>query len=130
MSTDSVARARPFRFVHGTELIRAMIAAGITEVPHHACALCGYETCYRRRDEMLTFDAGCYCTDRRRELPRSWQDAADWINMQTDLAKARKLAARFGLTLEPPEAEDPNPLPSWDRNQTARRRFVRRFSNG
>jgi hypothetical protein len=82
--------------VTGDQVREAMQAAGITYVEHHACGLCGYMTNYQVIDGALYFYPGCDCSYGPRER-RSFQDAADWINMQSsDTARAR-LLQRFGL---------------------------------
>jgi hypothetical protein len=78
------------------EVRDAMIAADITEVPHHDCGGCGVWVKYLRHGEQLYFGPGCGCSWSNPE-PRSWADAADWLNMQSRPDIQQKLAARFGL---------------------------------
>jgi len=54
---------------------------------------------YSRDGEQLYFNPGCGCSWSPRE-PRSWDDAAVWINMQTSVEWRNKIAARFGIDLE------------------------------
>ena len=75
----------------------AMIAAQIDRVEHHDCSICGYSCAYFRQDDQLYFDPGCRCSSGSVRLS-SWQDAADWINMQSKESAAEVIAARFGLT--------------------------------
>jgi hypothetical protein len=82
------------------EQVRQGMADGaIVEVPHHACAFCKFMTRYVLGDDgQLWFDPGCHCNEGGWE-PRSWQDAADWINMQPSDAIRIEIASRFGVTL-------------------------------
>jgi hypothetical protein len=69
--------------ITGEQVKQAMIAAKIRKVDHHDCGVCGYMTRYLRDGEDLYFDAGCYCTYGSEPAPRSWDSAAEWINMQS-----------------------------------------------
>lgn len=82
--------------VTGEEVKAAMLAANITHVDHHDCGLCGYMTKYWREGEQLYFDRGCDCSWGGSE-PKSWEDAAAWINMQNDPKWHTELRKRFGL---------------------------------
>ena len=80
----------------------AALAANVTRVPSHPCSICGHEVAYYINRGDLYFDSGCDCVynpDSRRHC--SWQDAADWINMQSADEWRVKIAAKFGLNLEP-----------------------------
>lgn len=81
----------------GEQVRDAMIAANITAVDHHECGICYYMCRFIRREEALFFDPGCDCTRGAPLELRSWQDAADWINMQNEEGSA-KIAQAFGLT--------------------------------
>ena len=83
--------------VTGDEVKAAMIAGNITQVDHHDCGICGYMTRYWRQGEQLYFDRGCDCQWGGSE-PRSWDDAANWINMQSKPESNEKLRKAFGLT--------------------------------
>lgn len=87
--------------VTGDEVRQAMTEAGIDRVDHHDCGLCGYMTAYIRRSEALYFDRGCDCSWGGWE-ERSWDDAAEWINMQSDDQSRAKLRTAFGLPPEVP----------------------------
>lgn len=83
--------------VTGELVEAAMSAAGIHTVDHHTCAACGYMTKYVRKGGQLFFDAGCYCTDFAREPePKTWDEAAAWINMQGPEFRD-EIAAHFGI---------------------------------
>lgn len=93
--------------VTGEQVKEAALKAGITRIDHHDCGGCGYMTAYLIEDGRLYFDPGCYCSRYGAAMsePRSWQSAADWINMQSRSGDhgdvAAKIAAQFGLELEP-----------------------------
>lgn len=88
----------------GEQVKAAMIAADIRRVDHHNCSGCGVMVFYFRVGEQLFFDPGCGCTRGRFE-PRSWQSAAEWINMQSDPRWRDEIAASFGFpTRDKPDA--------------------------
>lgn len=90
--------------VTANQLRDAAVAAGVRKIDHHDCSFCGYMVAYYVRDGELYFDSGCNCTSNPDSFQRrSWQSAAEWINMQTDPAHARRIAAAFGLVLPEPE---------------------------
>ena len=79
----------------------AALAANVTSVPSHPCSFCGHLVGYRIIDGELWYDSGCECVYNPDSLQRrSWQAAADYINMQTSLEWRNKIAAQFGLNLE------------------------------
>ena len=86
--------------VTGKEVKAAMMAAGITRVDHHDCGIYGSMVFYSRDGEHLFFNPGCECSWSPPK-PRSWDDLAGWINMQTVLEVRNELRAAVGL---PPEA--------------------------
>jgi hypothetical protein len=83
--------------ITGEEVKKACLAAGITNIDHHNCSMCGYMTRYFVEGEDLFFDAGCDCTRRQVCSRRSWQDAADWINLQTRDEIKQRISALFGI---------------------------------
>lgn len=76
----------------------AVIAAGVTEVLHHDCAVCGEWVRYIIHRENLYFVPSCGCSWTPYPELREWQDAADWINMQTNENVRSELMKRFGIT--------------------------------
>lgn len=78
------------------EVKKAMISSGIDRVEHHGCSICGQMTFYFRDGEQLFFNSGCGCSWSEPK-PRSWDSAADWINMQSNGEVRRKLKERFGF---------------------------------
>lgn len=85
----------------------ACLAAKIVRVPHHDCGLCGSWTCYRVQDGNLFFDSSCDCCPPSEPQPRAWDDAADWINMQTDDVHRNRLMQAFGFPVDgPSEAKE------------------------
>ena len=86
--------------VTGEEVKKAMIDNDITYVEHHDCGFCKQYVYYSRVDEDLYFNPDCGCTSYD-ALPEvsSWEDAADWINMQSKDKNRIEIAKRFGLEL-------------------------------
>lgn len=82
--------------VTGEQVKAAMIEAGITHVEHHDCGACGSRVFYSREGESLFFNPGCGCAWGPAE-PRSWESAADWINMQSSPEWRNRLRERFGM---------------------------------
>jgi len=86
--------------VNGEQVKTAAMTANIRTIEHHSCAICGYMTRYIHDDGRLFFDAGCYCGRTMSNLePRSWDEAANWINMQSNEAVRVNIARRFGIDL-------------------------------
>lgn len=75
----------------------AVLAAGIVEIPHHDCAACGEWVRYIVHRESLYFDPSCGCAWTPFPEPREWQNAADWINMQSSDNVRSELMKRFGI---------------------------------
>jgi hypothetical protein len=73
-----------------------MIAAGIERVEHHDCAICNFKCAYFRQGDQLYFDPRCYCS-RGSIRVSPWQEAADWINMQSKPDIKERIAAKFGI---------------------------------
>lgn len=82
--------------VTADEVQEAVLAAGKTWIDHHECGICGVMVGYRIAGTRLYFDSSCGCADSSQQ-PRSWQDAADWINMQSSDEWKLKLRERFGI---------------------------------
>lgn len=80
------------------EVKNAMIAQGIERVDHHDCGICGGMVAYVREGENLYFDPHCGCAGYGPLEPRTWEDAADWINMQ-NAEWQQKIAAKFGVDI-------------------------------
>lgn len=77
-----------------------MTRNGIITVDHHSCGFCDYMTKFVREGDELFFDPGCDCVPYIKNLePREFQDAADWVNMQSDPDIKSKLAAKFGVVV-------------------------------
>ena len=74
----------------------AVKRAGIIRIDHHACSLCGYMTHYLAKNGFLFFNPGCFCVFRL-PVQRTWQDAADLINLQSNEDARIKLIVAFGL---------------------------------
>lgn len=83
--------------VTGEQVKEAMIDREITRVDHHECGICGFMVYFSRDGEQLYFNSRCDCVGVADPEPRSWEHAADWINMQSNHEVKNKLAKRFGL---------------------------------
>ncbi|WP_273456385.1 hypothetical protein [Nevskia ramosa] len=86
--------------VTGEQVRDAMTVAGIDEVKHHDCAICGEWTYYIRRHDRLFYSSGCGCSWSE-PRPRHWSDAADWINEQANKSVRIDLLRRFGFPSNP-----------------------------
>lgn len=78
----------------------AMLSSGVEIVDHQECGHCGEKTFYSRMNDRLFFNAGCGCGWRSPE-PRSWEDAAHWINLQSNDVCQQDLMERFGFSVKP-----------------------------
>lgn len=89
--------------VTGEQVKEAVEKAGITRIDHHDCGCCGQMVFYFVRDGQLYFNSGCGCSWSP-AAPRTWDSAADWINMQSRSGDygdvGAKIAAKFGIELE------------------------------
>jgi hypothetical protein len=84
--------------ITGEQVKIAMIAADIKRVAHHSCSICGFMTAYIRCYDELFFDSGCECCYNPNSLhPRSWDEAARWIEMQDKPEIKADLMKAFGL---------------------------------
>ena len=83
--------------ITGDQVLAAMKAADIIYVPHHDCSLCGVKVNYFREGDLLFFDPSCDCTRGSGPEPRTWDDPAEWINMQDNEVAREMLKKRFGL---------------------------------
>lgn len=82
--------------ITGQQVRDAVTAKGITRIEHHGCALCGAGVFYSVEGDQLYFNSGCDCSWSPPQ-PRSWDSAADWINMQSKPEVGAKIAALFGV---------------------------------
>lgn len=88
---------RSLKMAVTAERVRAaVLAARITKINHHKCAMCNHMVFYSVVDGSLFFNAGCGC---RWEPPRAanWQEAANLINEQTDETVRLYIMKQFGL---------------------------------
>ena len=83
--------------VTGEQVKAAMIAADIARVDHHECGGCGWMVYYFRDGEDLFFDPSCDCSSGSGQREATWDDAAEWINMQTNEVSRNRIAGAFGL---------------------------------
>jgi hypothetical protein len=82
--------------VTAAQVQAGVLAKHITKIDHHKCAICGHTVFYSVIDGSLFFNAGCGC---QWESPRAanWQEAANYINMQTDETVRLHVMKQFGL---------------------------------
>lgn len=52
-------------------------------VVNHECAICGHPVGWRIYDDVVTYDSGCDCSCMSNERRSSWEEIADFYNMQT-----------------------------------------------
>jgi hypothetical protein len=94
------------KLVTAEQVESAVKAAGISRIDHHDCSICGHMVCYTVNQGQLFFNPGCGCSWEPPQY-RSWQSAADFINMQSRTGKwgdvAAKVAKGFGVELPPAE---------------------------
>jgi hypothetical protein len=104
------------RKVTAEQVKDAMIGASITRLQHHECGDCHKSTYYCREGSRLYYDPSCECRNATPQ-PRSWQEAADSINLQTDPEIQILVAKSWGLVLGPlvnPESNGHGGPPRFD----------------
>lgn len=80
-------------------LLTSCVENQISRIPHHQCGICREWVEYQIDRDRLYFNSNCGCTSiYNPPAPRSWQELADWINMQTD-ANKRQIARVCGIEL-------------------------------
>lgn len=82
----------------GNEVRDACMAAGITEIPHHDCSICGEWVRYTRDADILYFHPACGCSWSHPRVT-NWSEAAEWIDMQSNEDARRRIAKKFGFEL-------------------------------
>lgn len=92
--------------VTGEQVRDAVVKAGIRIIKQHQCSICNYWVFWFFENGKLFFNPSCKC-NRSGGLRRTWQDAADWINLHSNESKKRKIMQRFGFPVEDvPESEE------------------------
>lgn len=81
----------------GEQVARAIERAHITTVLHHDCGGCGHWVRYRIEPNGVFFDANCNCGSWSSLRRESFQDIADWYNMQRNDSAKKEIAERIGL---------------------------------
>ena len=74
---------------------------GITEWERdpEGCSGCGYSVGYRFAPNGVFYDVGCWCTGRAPNWePRTWQDVADFYNMQNHPRVIAEMDAFWGFS--------------------------------
>jgi len=82
--------------VTGEQVMAAVVSAGLDYIDHHDCGICGSSVFYSVVDGNLYFNPGCGCSWSPPEQ-RTWESAADWINMQDNDSVRTKIKAKFGM---------------------------------
>lgn len=87
--------------VTGDQVKAAVLAAGLQTIDLRSCGLCGTMLFYSVRGDQIFYNPACDCTPE----PRTWDDPAQTINMQTRSGPhgdaGARMALRFGIVLEP-----------------------------
>ena len=87
--------------ITGHQLFNSVVNKGIKYIPHHNCSLCNCMVGYVVVDEIdLYFDATCDCVAVSDINYKTWDSAAEWVNMQTDETHRKELLKRFGIGTE------------------------------
>jgi hypothetical protein len=81
----------------GEEVKESVLENGIQSIDHHRCSICNLMVYYEIKGGELYFQPSCDCSQWHPPEPRSWQSAADWINMQSNETSHASIAKRFGL---------------------------------
>lgn len=87
------------RDVTGEEVKKAVLEKDISSINHHDCCICGFMVKYLVVEGRLFFDPSCNCSSGGGPEPCDWEEAAKWINVQSNPEIKKKLAARFGIEL-------------------------------
>jgi hypothetical protein len=82
--------------VTAEEVKKAMVAGFIRRVELWNCDRCARAIYYQREIDQLYMHGGCGCEWQRAKLV-SWQEAADYINNQSEALRER-VARDFGIT--------------------------------
>lgn len=82
------------------ELKQACHKHKIERVNVRQCSICNGWIGYVISGDSIAFDSGCDCVSYGGWMARTWQDAAECVNMQTDFEVKKTLAAKFGVDLE------------------------------
>lgn len=83
--------------ITGEQVKEAVLASGITYIHHHDCNVCKYWIAYVIINNNLYFSPSCSCSWSPSRLA-SWDEAANWINMQTNEKAKIEIMKKFGIT--------------------------------
>jgi hypothetical protein len=84
--------------ITGEQVKAGVMKLGVSYIPHHDCSICGVEVGYVILGGDLFFDSGCGCLRGNNIRPASWDEPADWINMQFSPDVRKMLMDRFGVS--------------------------------
>lgn len=79
--------------VTADEIRESVVKNNIDCFPIHCCAICGEWVGYRFfrwPNQEVVFDSSCFCVSYENVQPRSWEDVADYINMQSNEEYAKE----------------------------------------
>ena len=68
----------------------------IYRIPHHECSICGHMVQYEVYREELFFNSSCECVSSN-VSKRTWEDAAEWVEMQSNEDAKKRILKVFGL---------------------------------
>jgi hypothetical protein len=96
-----MTEATMYRDVTVQELQDSCMAKDIWYVDHHDCSICGEWTRYLIDSEInaVYYDSSCGCSSSC-PTPRSWDEVAEFVNMQSQSEIKKEIALRFGIELE------------------------------
>ncbi len=87
--------------IKAIEVKEAMEKANINWVEVRRCSICDCPVAYERKGEDLFFDGNCDCTSFwNPPQPRSYEEIAELINIQSNSEYKTELAHKFGFQLE------------------------------
>lgn len=71
---------------------------GIIKWQIRECSICNYPLSYYFSNGQVTFDSGCDCTRLNNIRQSSWNDVADFFNMQEHPSLVEKMNQFWGFT--------------------------------
>lgn len=84
------------RVITADDVRDAVEKKSIMRIDHHKCSMCDHMVFYSVVDGLLFFNGACGCAWESPQL-RSWQSAADYINMQDNETSRLHIMKQFGL---------------------------------
>ena len=75
-------------------------------IPCHNCIMCDYPCGYIVHPNGIVYDHGCDCTKRYLTSDRTFDDIADWVNMQSREDIALRIIADIKGEAHQPQAAE------------------------